>query len=559
MVHMRTDIGATNENFTASNDTYAQELETDVIIVGAGFGGVYLLHKLRDELGLKCKVYEAAGGLGGVWHWNCYPGARVDTPVPIYEYSIEKVWKDWTWTEKYPSWQELRRYFDHVEKVLDVKKDIAFNTRVVAAEFDMKTHRWVLKTEDGRIARAKYFINAIGFAAKRHFPDWKGLDTFKGEIHHSSFWPEAGVDVKGKRVAVIGTGSTGIQIAQETAKDADSVTVFQRTPNLCLPMEQRPLTKEEQEEAKARYPDLYRHRMTTFAGFLVDFVKRDTFDDSDEEREAFYQKLWDEGGFSYWLGTYQDMLFDQKANDQAYNFWLKKTQARISDPRKRAILAPEKAPHAWGTKRPSLEQDFYEQMDRPENDVVDVKATPIVEVKENGIVTSDGQLREFDVIALATGFDSVTGGMKNMGLKDIHGVELSEKWKMGTWSYLGMTCSGYPNMFFLYGPQGPTAFSNGPSCVEIQGDWIIDAVAKMRAENVDYLEATEQAEETWREQVKEISDKTLFPGTSSWYMGANVPGKPREQLCYAGGFPKYEKECRNALDGWKGFATAAPA
>lgn len=342
-------------------------------------------------------------------------------------------------------------------------------------------------------------------------------------------------------------------------------------------MEQRPLTKEEQEEAKARYPDLYRHRMTTFAGFLVDFVKRDTFDDSDEEREAFYQKLWDEGGFSYWLGTYQDMLFDQKANDQAYNFWLKKTQARISDPRKRAILAPEKAPHAWGTKRPSLEQDFYEQMDRPENDVVDVKATPIVEVKENGIVTSDGQLREFDVIALATGFDSVTGGMKNMGLKDIHGVELSEKWKMGTWSYLGMTCSGYPvsipkpplfagqsltgfqNMFFLYGPQGPTAFSNGPSCVEIQGDWIIDAVAKMRAENVDYLEATEQAEETWREQVKEISDKTLFPGTSSWYMGANVPGKPREQLCYAGGFPKYEKECRNALDGWKGFATAAPA
>lgn len=389
----------------------------------------------------------------------------VDTQVPIYEYSIEKIWKvctqpphfatsrtlfsnttlqDWYWTEKYPDYQQLRDYFSHVEKVLGVKKDCAFNSRVVGAQFNKDTKRWDISTEDGRTAHAKILINAIGFAAKRHFPDWKGLDSFKGEMHHSSFWPEGGVDYKGKRVAVIGTGSTGIQLAQETAKEAASVTVFQRTPNLCLPMRQRKLSREEQDEAKKEYAQIYRDRMTTFAGFSYDFVEKNTFDDSEEERQKFYEELWDEGGFKFWLGTYKDMLFDKKANDQAYNFWVKKTRERIKDPRKRDILAPTKAPHAWGTKRPSLEQNYYEMMDKPENDVVDVKETPITEFTETGIVTSDGKLREFDIIALATGFDSVTGGMKNMGLKDVEGVELGERWKMGTWSYLGMTCNGFP-------------------------------------------------------------------------------------------------------------------
>ena len=437
-----------------------------------------------------------------------------------------------------------------------MKKDVAFNTRVVSAQFDVPSSKWIVKTEDGRTARATYLINAIGFAAKRHFPDWKGLDEFKGEMHHSSFWPESGVDVKGKRVAVIGTGSTGIQIAQETAKEADSVTVFQRTPNLCLPMRQAKLTKEEQDQRKKDYPDLYRDRLTTFAGFPYDFVKRDTLDDSPEEREKFYEGLWERGGFEFWLANYQDMLYVKKANDEAYNFWARKTRKRISDPRKRDILAPLEQPHTFGTKRPSLEQDYYEQIDKPHNDVVDVKATPITEFTQNGITTSDGKHREFDVIALATGFDSVTGGMKNMGLRDTEGVPLAERWKMGTWSYLGMTCNGFPNMFFLYGAQGPTAFSNGPTCVECQGDWIVDAVAKCKQEGIKRLEATKEAEEEWRQKVTELSDKTLFPGTSSWYMGANVPGKPREQLNFAGGIPLYEKECRTALQNWQGFATA---
>ncbi|KAK3114675.1 hypothetical protein LTR53_006761 [Teratosphaeriaceae sp. CCFEE 6253] len=556
---LRTDIGSKAPQ-TSTTDNYADNLECDVLIVGAGFGGVYLMHRLRDELGFNCKIYEAGTELGGIWHWNCYPGARVDTQVPIYEYSLPTIWKDWTWTEKYPDWQELRAYFEHVESKLNVKKDVAFNSRVVDAQFNIETHKWDIKTEDGRTAHARYMINAIGFAAKRSFPEWKGLDAFKGTMHHSSFWPESGVDLKDKRVAVIGTGSTGIQIAQESAKVAKSVTVFQRTPNLCLPMRQRKLTKEEQDNAKADYPELYKYRMTTFAGFSYDFVQKNTFDDSEEEREKFFESLWEEGGFKFWLACYKDMLFDKKANDAAYEFWVKKTRARISDPRKRDIMAPLKAPHPWGTKRPSLEQNFYEAMDRPENDVVDIKNNPIIEVKDNGLLTQDGQFREFDIIALATGFDAVTGGMKNMGLKDINGVPLKEKWQEGTYSYLGMTANDFPNMFFLYGAQGPTAFSNGPSCVEVQGDWIVDALAKLRKENITYLNATQEGEQEWRRKVTELSDKTLFPLTDSWYMGANIPGKAREQLNYAGGIPLYDKECRESLNnGFAGFTTQAPA
>ena len=569
---LRTDIGLDHPLTNGSSETYAKNLEVDVLIVGAGFGGIYLLHKLRDEVGLNCKLYEAGKDLGGVWHWNTYPGARVDSEIPLYEYSIEKVWRTWTWEEKYPGFEELRKYFDHVDKQLDIRKDVSFNTRVVAAQFDQGTSKWIIKTEDGRIARSTFFILATGFAAKRHFPDWKGLNTFQGVMHHSSFWPDEGVDVKGKRVAVVGTGSTGVQIAQECAPEAAELTVFQRTPNLALPMRQKKVTKEEQNSQKDSYPDFFKHRLTTFSGFFYSFSDRNTFEDSSEQREEFFETMWQKGGFRFWLAAYADMLHDTKANRAAYDFWAKKTRARIQDPTKRDILAPLEPPHAFGTKRPSLEQDYYEKFNNPNVHVVDIKKNPIVEIKPNGILTEDGKLHKVDVIALATGFDSVTGGMKNMGLKDIDGVDLADKWKMGTWTYLGMTCNGYPNMFFLYGAQGmtsyslsnpptdhltgftgPTAFANGPSCVEIQGDWIVDAIRKIKEEKIQFIHPTKEAEEAWRQIVTDLNDSSLFPGTSSWYMGANVPGKPREQLNYTGGIPTYKKECKERLNGWKGF------
>lgn len=552
MVSFRTDIGTTSPNTVPCEDS----LESEIIIVGAGFGGIYLLYKLR-QLGFKCKIFEAGKDLGGVWYWNCYPGARGDSGVPIYEYSMPEVWKDWTWTEKYPGREELRRYFEHVDKVLDIKKDVIFEARVTAASFDRNDSKWVIKTQDGRTTRAKYFLVATGYASKAYFPNWKGLNDFQGEIHHSSFWPENGINVTGKRVAVIGTGSTGVQIAQETSRTAKSVTVFQRTPNIALPMCQQQLSKEEQDNRKDTYPDSFKERMTTFTGLNFDFVPRNTFDDLPKEREKFFQELYDAGGFRFWLATYKDVLFDEKANREAYAFWVKKTRERISDPIKRDILAPLEPPHMFGTKRPSLEQDYFEQMDKPENEVVDISKTPVREVTKTGIITEDGKFREFDVIALATGFDSVTGPMKNMGLKGVDGVDLSEKWKTGTWSFLGMAIAGYPNMFYLYGAQGPTAFGNGPTMAECQGNWIADAITKARDEGINYLEATKEAEEEWRRKVIAINDATLFPGTSSWYMGANIPGKPREPLNYLGGLPLYQKECRDVLNNdFAGFTKA---
>ncbi|KAK4936048.1 hypothetical protein LTR10_022998 [Elasticomyces elasticus] len=526
-------------------------VDTDVLIVGGGFGGVYLMHKLRDEHGFNVKIFEAAKDLGGIWYWNCYPGARVDSEVPVYEYSLPAVYKNWTWSCKYPGWEELQRYFAHVEKVLDIKKDVFFDHTVVDAEFDETKDRWVVKSANGRVGTAKYLIVATGFAAKRFFPDWKGLESFKGELYHSSFWPSEGVDLKNKKIAVIGTGSTGIQIAQEAAVNAGELTVFQRTPNLALRMEQGSLTPEQQ--GKDGYRKFFDNRKTTFAGFAFDFAEKNTFDDTPEEREAFFEQLWQNGGFRFWLATYKDMLFDQKANREAYDFWAKKTRARIQDPVKRDILAPLEPPHAFGTKRPSLEQNFYEQFNKPNVNVVDIKKTPVVEIQPEGILTADGKLHKVDLIALATGFDAVTGGMKNIGLKATDGQSLEEKWKGAVYTNLGMTINGFPNMFYLYGAQGPTAFSNGPSCVECQGDWIVDAIVKMRTENIKTIEATKDAEKRWKNLINELSDKTLFPLTDSWYMGANIPGKPREQLNFAGGFPMYEKEIRSALNGWTGF------
>lgn len=518
------------------------------------------------------QIFEAGSDLGGIWHWNCYPGARVDSPVPVYEYSIPEVWKDWTWTETYPGWKELRSYFDHVDKTLDIKKDVIFNTKVTGAEYDAESGKWKIEAENGKTATAQFMIIATGFAAKRHFPDWPGLDTFKGEIHHSSFWPENDVDITGKRVGVVGTGSTGVQIAQETyKKDIKSLTVFQRTPNLALPMNQQPLLEADQN--KETYEQFFKDRMTTFGGFPYDFHQEETMNDSPEKRNAFYEELWKKGGFNFWLATYKDMLFDSEANRAAYDFWVKKTRARIQDERKRDILAPTEPLHPFGTKRPSLEQDFYEAFNKPNVDVVDIKANPVVEVKPEGLVTADGKMHELDILALATGFDSVTGGMKNMGLKNIYGEELKDTWKTGTWSYLGMTCNGYdqtklffkmaliahsyPNMFFLYGAQGPTAFSNGPSCVEAQGDWIIDCILKMKNENIKSINPTKAAEESWRENVQELSRATLFHTVDSWYMGANIPGKPREQLNYAGGIPKYQEEIWARLKNFEGFEVAA--
>lgn len=532
---------------------YADNLEVDALVVGGGFGGVYCWYELKKN-GFNTVIYEAGDDLGGTWRWNCYPGAGVDSEIPEYQLSIPETYKDWTWSTNYPDYAELRAYFDHCDKVLGIKKETAFNSVVVDAQFHTGEGRWYIKTADGRTAKAKYFIVAAGFAAKRYVPEeFTGINNFKGVIHHSSFWPDLNIDVTGKKCAIIGTGASGVQITQAWGPRAGELKVFQRTPNLAVPMRKRSLTVEEQQEAKVNYPELFRYRERCFGGFLYSFSERSTFDDNKEEREAFFQKLWDDGGFRYWLGNYKDYLYDQKANREVYNFWAKNVRARIGDPKLRDLLAPLEPPHPFGVKRPCLEMNYYEQFNRPNVDVVNIKNNPIVGFTSDGIKLKDGTIHEFDVICIATGFDITTGGMTSMGLKSIHGATLHEQWKKAAVTYLGTTIAGYPNMFHLYGPHGPTLLSNGPTSVEVQGRWIVDAIKQIKRQGLKYVDPTDEASAEWKKRINELSDKSLFPTTKSTYMGGSMPGKAFEQVNYAGGLPAYADEIRAKLPAFDGF------
>ncbi|OGE51162.1 hypothetical protein PENARI_c014G09269 [Penicillium arizonense] len=526
--------------------------ELDALIVGAGFSGCYLLHKLRDELNLKVKIFETGSSLGGTWHWNRYPGARVDCPVPGYELSMEGAWKHWTWKEKYPSWEELQAYFAHIDQELSISKDCYFNHEVVSAQFLPDERKWAVATR-GRVILAKWLIPAIGFAAKQYVPDWDGLETFRGKVYHSSAWPEEGVNVEGQKVAVIGTGSTGIQIGQQWAKDAAETFVFQRTPNTCLPMRQEQLDAVQQQDRGNRLASFANSR-TTFGGLPYDYLPRNSTDDSSGEREATYERLYEEGGLKLWNGSYKDLMVNHTVNREVYDFWAKKTRARINDPKLKDLLAPLEPLHAFGAKRPSLEQDYYEQFNKPNVHLVSIKNNPISELRPEGIVTADGKLHAVDIIAIATGFDSVTGGIKKMGIKDADGIELGKRWDEGIYTYLGLMVSRCPNMFLPYSAHSPSVFSNGPTTIEIQTSWIVEMIKNAEREGIQEIDVKKQAEQAWRDEILEVADKTLLPTTNSWYMGSNIPGKPVEPLFYVGGLPRYQEKCAEALtNNWEDF------
>ncbi|KAF4956067.1 hypothetical protein FGADI_4092 [Fusarium gaditjirri] len=493
-VTLPTHIADTVPNHAVNSHgaTEPQCRKVDVAIIGGGFSGCYLLHKLRKQK-FSAVIIEAASGLGGVWQWNCYPGARVDTSVPLYKYSIEEAWRTWNWTEKLPTTSELQKYFEHVDKVLDLSKDVIYNTKVTDAAFDDATNKWTIQTDKHSRIEASWFVPAVGFAAKRSFPEWPGLDDFQGVIHHSSFWPHDGVDLRDKRVAVVGTGSTGVQIMQEVSPQAKSLVLFQRTPNLTLPLNQAKLTKEEQDLEKNSYPDKYEARLLSKGGY--DFSPSDlgTFDHNTEERRAFFQDKWDKGGFHFWTGAYRDLLTNLDANREAYSFWSSKIRSLIRDPTKREMLAPLKAPHPFGTKRPALFRNFYQVCDQDNFSIVDVNKTPVTNVLSNGIVTADGTTHEVDALILATGFDAITGGLKAINILNSAGENLTKSWSNGTWTNLDLMTADFPNMFFMYGPQGPTALSNGPTCVEVQGDWIAQAVASAREAGKQRMRATRAA------------------------------------------------------------------
>ncbi len=531
--------------------------EFDVVVVGAGFSGVYQLHRLR-ELGFSVRLLDAGADLGGIWYWNCYPGARVDSYAPIYEFSDEKLWRDWNWTEIYPGWEELRRYFNYVDSKWNIRKDTQFNARVTAANFDEQDSRWTLQTSSGEQFRSRFVVLCTGFAAKPYIPKIEGLETFVGPKPHTGLWPQEDLDFAGKRVGVIGTGASAIQVTQEVAKTAAHLTVFQRTPNLALPMGPRKTDVQTQTKLKAGYPDRFAIRRHTFAGFDFDFIPKGALEVSPEERKATYEGLWAKAGFYFWLGTFNDVLIKKEANDTAYGFWRDKTRPRIKDPAIAKKLAPDTAPYAFGTKRPCLENGFFEVFNQSNVSLVDIRENPIQRVTPNGVVTQDGKEHTLDILVLGTGFDAVTGGILNIDIRGVGGVTINDRWRDGVRANLGLASAGFPNLLFVYGPQAPTAFLNGPTAAELQGDIVIECLEYMREKGYKRIESTPQADDAWAAHTNEVAAMTLFPQTDSWYMGANIPGKKRESLNYPGGLPLYLQKCQeSAQNGYEGFVLTA--
>jgi cyclohexanone monooxygenase len=530
----------------------AEGLDLDVVIVGGGFCGLYALWRLRGE-GFRARVFEAAPGNGGVWHWNAYPGARVDSHWPNYEYSMEQVWRDWYWQERFPGRDDLCRYFDHVVDVLELAPDVELGHRVETVDFDVATSTWTCVLDDGRRVRSTYAVLALGFATEPYVPQLSGLARFDGPCHHTARWPQDGVDLAGLRVGVIGTGASGVQVVQEAARVAAELTVFQRTPVLALPMGQRTLSRAEQDEAKQTFPDFFARRRVGRGGFGdVPRIEGGAMDHSEAERRAVYESAWAAGGLHLWGGTFTDILLSEEANHTAYEFWREKTLARIADPRLAEVLAPEVAPYPFGTKRPSLEQGYYEALNQANVHVVDVGEQPIERVRARGVSTTNGE-HALDVLVLATGFDANTGGLLRLDLHDVDGGSIENRWASGVETHLGVGIPGVPNMFMLYGPQSPTAFWNGPTCAEVQGDWLTELLVHARGRGWATVDVTPEAARAWTSEVDGFGAVTLLGKTDSWYMAANVPGKHRQLLNYpsAENYGQRLGEC--AAAGYPGF------
>jgi cyclohexanone monooxygenase len=532
--------------------------DLDVLVVGAGFAGLYQLERLR-ELGFSVKVHEAGSDVGGVWHWNRYPGARLDTESALYQFSNEKIWREWNWSETYPGQAELQAYFRFVDEKLDLSKDVRYGTRVVAARFDEHTNTWTVESRDERsgetrLTRARFLLPLLGFGSLPLLPDIPGLENFDGDCFHTARWPEGGYDMTGKRVGVIGTGASGVQVIQTIAPEVAHLSVFQRTPNLAIPMISRPLDAAANEKLREIYPRLFASRPTTFGGLEYDFIFTPTSQLSDAEFQATLEALWAKGGLHLWLGGFLEMLFDIEVNNRVYAFWRDKTRARITDPVLAEKLAPMRAPHPFGVKRCSLERTYYETFNQDNVELVDVRETPIVHASGAGLVTADGREHEFDVIVLATGFDAFTGGLTAIDIRGTGGESFAEAFRGGARTALGRATSGFPNLMYVYGPQSPSAFCNGPSCAELEGDWIIECLVHLRDNGLTRIEATAEAEQQWRDHIAELAAPSLFPLAKSWYLGANVPGKTQELLAYPGGLPKYLQKCReSAANGYAGF------
>ena len=529
----------------------------DAVIVGAGFAGLYMLHRLR-ALGLSVRVFEAGDGIGGTWYWNRYPGARCDVESMQYSYSfLSELQQEWIWSERFASQPEILAYANHVADRLDLRRDIQFDTRIEAAIFDEASSRWDIRTDGGERLSARFCIMATGCLSNARTPDFKGLDGFKGDTYHTGQWPHGGVDFTGKRVGIVGTGSSAIQAIPVIAEQAAHLTVFQRTPNFSIPSRNTAMDGEYEQWWKTSYPE---HRLAARQarnGILTKLNDQSAIEVSAEERRRTYEERWAMGGTSF-MAAFNDLITNKASNDTAVEFVHDKIRATVHDPAVAERLLPRN--HPIGTKRICVDTRYYETYNRTNVTLVDIQDAPIEQITPTGIRTG-GNEYEFDAIVFATGFDAMTGSLLKIDIRGRAGRTIAEKWAAGPRTYLGLMTAGFPNLFLITGPGSPSVLSNMIVSIEQHVDWVAGCIEGLLADGVDAIEATGEAEDDWVAHVNEVAYRTLYPAANSWYMGANIPGKPRIFMPYIGGVGAYREKCDEvAAQSYVGFRrTASPA
>ena len=524
----------------------------DVVVVGAGFAGLYALYKFR-KLGLRVRAFEAGSGIGGTWFWNRYPGARCDVDSVEYSYSFsDELQQAWSWPERFSAQGDILRYINHVADRFDLRRDIQLNTRVQLANFDESSGIWRIATDDGKSHTARFCVMATGNLSLPRVPEFRGLETFAGSWYHTGLWPDKPVDFTGRRVGVIGTGSSGIQIIPALAKQASQLFVFQRTANFTLPARNRALSEAELDRHKGRYEYWRAEAQNTPFGIAGHPAPtKNALDDTPEDRLAKFEEKWKAGGSISFLYAYKDLLTDKAANDTAADFVRNKIRETVNDPATAELLVPNDYP--IGARRLCLDTGYYETFNRPNVRLVDVKSAPIIEITQTGVKTTSGEY-PLDDIVFATGFDAITGALADIDIRGRDGLPLTRKWAHGPRTYLGLMTAGFPNLFIVTGPGSPSVKSNMVCAIEQHLNWIADCMAMLEASGKRMIEPDQDAETRWVQHVNEVADATLYPMADSWYTGANVPGKPRVFMPYVGGYHRYRAICEEVVrENYRGF------
>ena len=530
-----------------------EQQQVDVVVVGAGFGGLYTIHKLRGQ-GLSVRAFEAGDDVGGTWYWNRYPGARCDVESVDYSYSFDpELEQEWQWTERYASQPEILAYLGHVADRYDLRRDITFSTRVTSAHFDEGTSRWNITTDGGEEVSARWCVMAAGCLSTPNLPPIPGVETYAGNVYHTGRWPHEGVDFTGQRVGVIGTGSSAIQAIPIVASQAEQLVVFQRTPNFSVPARNKPLEPEYLSEYKARYPE---YREENRAGFLgAPFSPNDKAmaQLTEAERREALQTRWEKGGIGL-LGAFADNLFDREANEVTADFVREQIRTMVKDPETAEALLPRG--YAVGSKRVCIDTDYFATYNRDNVRLVNLKKTPIEAITPTGIRTTDEDFT-FDSIIFATGFDAISGALLNIDIVGRSGRSLREEWEAGPKAYLGVAAAGFPNMFIITGPGSPSVLSNMVISIEQHVEWVAGCIDHAVSDGVNTVEATDAAQDAWMRQVDEIANMTVIPTGDSWYTGANIAGKPRSFPIFLGGVGVYRQICEGiAANGYEGFTLA---